>query len=84
MTDSVLTVSVFHGNSSFRVLLLNMGVSSDDPANACRVEVNKPPWSINVSCAQVEIVATSCTDLDLGGGKLSPPSLAGFEESDTR
>ena len=84
MTDSVLTVSVFHGIPSCRVLSLNLGVSSDDPANACRVEVNKPPWSINVSCAQVEIVATSCTDLDLGGGKLSPPSLAGFEESDTR
>ena len=77
MTDSVLTVSAFHGNSSFIVLLLNLGVS-------CRVEVNKPPWSTNVSCAQVEIVATSCTDLDPGGGKLSALSLAGFEESDTR
>lgn len=84
MTDSVLTVSVFHGIPSCRVLLLNLGVSSDDRANVCLVEVNKPPWSTNVSCAQVEIVATSCTDLDPGGGKLSALSLAGFEESDTR
>ena len=84
MTDSVLSVSVFDGIPSCRVLSLNLGVSSDDRANVCLVEVNKPPWSINVSCAQVEIVATSCTDLDLGGGKLSAPSLAGFEESDTR
>ena len=82
MTDSVLTVSVFHGIPSCRVLSLNLGVSSDDRANVCLVEVNKPPWSTNVSCAQVEIVATSCTDLDPGGGKLSARSLTGFEESD--
>ena len=84
MTDSVLTVSVFHGIPSCRVLSLNLGVSSDDRANVCLVEVNKPPWSTNVSCAQVEIVATSCTDLDPGGGRLSARSLTGFEESDTR
>ena len=84
MTDSVLTVSVFHGIPSCRVLSLNLGVSIDDRANVCLVEVNTPPWSTNVSCAQVEIVATSCTDLDPGGGKLSALSLAGFEESDTR
>ena len=82
MTDSVLTVSVFHGIPSCRVLSLNLGVSSDDRANVCLVEVNKPPWSTNVSCAQVEIVATSCTDLDPGGGRLSARSLTGFEESD--
>ena len=84
MTDSVLTVSVFHGIPSCRVLSLNLGVSSDDRANVCLVEVNKPPWSTNVSCAQVENVATSCTDLDPGGGRLSARSLTGFEESDTR